>query len=150
MPRLLTRQLCWDSLWLKAKYPIKIGILGANHKTLHHRSRATVAHHPHLVRVLIVNTTARHHRPSSVRRKPSRVWITAWAAIWSTTIIASRQPRSQESVISVSRRRRIQTRAWWDRRTTVETYLLLSIPEVAKRITMGELRAGEQRRALRN
>lgn len=74
--------------------------LGANHKTLHRLSQATVAHHPHLVRVQIVSTTVHHHQLLNVHHlKRHRVWTTtSTATIWSTTNISSRQRKSNESV----------------------------------------------------
>lgn len=77
---------------------------GANHKTLHRPSQATAAHHPHLVKVQIVSTTAHRHRPLNVRhRKRHRVWTTtSTATTWTTTSISSRPQRSRESVTTWS------------------------------------------------
>lgn len=90
-------------------------LLGANHKTLHRLSQATAAHHPLLVRVRVVSTTAHHHHPLNVHHlKRHRVWTTTTtAAIWSTTSISSRQRKSNESVTT-----RSPTRSAWDRQTS--------------------------------
>lgn len=62
------------------------------------------AHHPHLVRVQIVSTTAHRHQLLNVHHlKHHRVWTTtSIAAIWSTTNISSRPQRRHESVTTRS------------------------------------------------
>lgn len=96
--------------------PFSSTYLGANHKTLRRPSQATAAHHPHLVKVQIVSTTAHRRRPSNVpHRRRHRVWTTtSTAAIWSTTSISSRRRRSRASVTIKGRKLRMAC----DRRTS--------------------------------
>lgn len=121
-------------LWLWVKHFVVFQ--GANHKTLHRLSQATVAPHPHLVRVQIVSTTVhRHQLLNGHHLKRHRVWtITSTAAIRSTTNISSRRQRSNESVTTRS------PTQWtaWDRRTFTRVAMETS-ERATMTIIMGEL-----------
>lgn len=116
--------------------------LGANHKTLHRHSQATAAHHPHLVKVQIVSTTAHRHRPLNVHhRKRHRVWTTTpTATIWSTTSMSSRLRRSRESVTTWSQAA-AQWMVWGHRictRTVAKAVRILIRERETAMTTMGE------------